>query len=145
MTKRNDKSRKSLMSLADALFEDLMNASDDEILSDFREAGGDPVAHGEKMRALFEKTTTQSKKSRLTSAKERMKQSQVSRSSRHVMSIDEAKKRLHTVLSNEAQALTLAARYENESEMSDDETFDMVDDLIELGLIGTSDQDESEF
>lgn len=48
--------RKALDRLADALVEDIMNLSDEEIMEEFREDHGDPERHIAEMRALVEKS-----------------------------------------------------------------------------------------
>jgi hypothetical protein len=42
--------------LTDALIEDILRASDEEILEEFREDGGDPDQHAAEMLALFEQS-----------------------------------------------------------------------------------------
>lgn len=46
--------RKALDNLADALVEDIMALSDEEILAEFREDHGDPEWHIAEMRAILE-------------------------------------------------------------------------------------------
>tara|TARA_R100000789_G_scaffold22040_2_gene24740 strand:- start:987 stop:1427 length:441 start_codon:yes stop_codon:yes gene_type:complete len=144
MTNKNDNRHKHLLSMADVFFEDLMAAADDEIISEFLETGNDPKTNKQHMCLLFETALTQSKKSRLASAKKRISEPKNHRSSKSSMSINEARERIKAALSTQSlEIITLAARHQNENEMSDDETFDMIDDLIELGLIDSSNQDEN--
>lgn len=56
--------RKALDNLADALVEDILNASDEEILEEFREDHGDPERHAAEMRALFERAVEQARERR---------------------------------------------------------------------------------
>lgn len=60
--------REALDRLADALVDDILNASDEEILEEFREDGGDPEQHAAEMLALFEKSVTIANKRRLAEA-----------------------------------------------------------------------------
>lgn len=54
MTRNGDKERIALSRLADALSEDILNMSDEDILADFRETGQDPAQNATDMIALFE-------------------------------------------------------------------------------------------
>jgi hypothetical protein len=49
------KAQAALDRLADALVEDILSASDEDILAEFRESGGDSERNATDMRALFEK------------------------------------------------------------------------------------------
>lgn len=55
--------RQKLDNLADALVADILSASDQEILEEFREDHGDPVVHATQMRVLFEQLVTRIKAS----------------------------------------------------------------------------------
>lgn len=55
MTPGNDKEHNPLVRLADSLTDDIMKASDEQILAEFSETGGDPVAHAAEMRAFVDK------------------------------------------------------------------------------------------
>lgn len=57
------KERAALGRLADALVEDIINTSDEDILAEFRETHGDPEKHATEMRALFEKSLTTAEQS----------------------------------------------------------------------------------
>ena len=69
MTTRNDKERNPLVRLADSLTDDIMKASDEQILAEFSETGGDPVANASEMRAFVDKAIITSNKGRLAAAK----------------------------------------------------------------------------
>lgn len=56
MTGTDKKGRAALSRLADALVEDVLAASDHEILAEFAESHGDPAKDAADMRALFERT-----------------------------------------------------------------------------------------
>jgi hypothetical protein len=56
MTGTRTTARQALDRLVDALVEDILNMSDEEILAEFREDHGDPERHVAEMRALVEKS-----------------------------------------------------------------------------------------
>lgn len=132
MTKNDNKERKALTRLADALADDILNASDEEILTEFRENYGDPNRHAIETRALFEKTVIAANKGRLAAA--RAGASAVLRPTDSTpVDIAEARKRLRSLRSSTSvsQPITLAAR--NESELSDADVLSMYEDMCELG------------
>lgn len=57
--------RKALDNLADALIEDIMALSDEEVLEELRESGVDPERHAAEMRAIFEKAVAIAKERRV--------------------------------------------------------------------------------
>ena len=61
--------REALDRLADFLVEDVLDASDDDILSEAREEGIDPESDAARMRALFERTVLEANKRRLHAAR----------------------------------------------------------------------------
>lgn len=137
MTGKGDKERIALSRLANALTDDILSASDDDILADLRETGEDPAKNADDMRALFEKTVLIANKKRLSAAKAG------AASVREVFAapvspavdIGAARARLRQIIEapGGTQKVTLAAR--KESEMSDSDVLGMLDDLVELGVI----------
>jgi hypothetical protein len=69
MTDTDKKGREALGRLVDVLVQDVLAASDDEILAEFAEAHGDPAKNSTEMRALFEKSVLSANKDRLRAAK----------------------------------------------------------------------------
>src|SRR5882757_4619177 len=69
MTASDKKGREALARLADVLIEDLLAASDEEILAEFVEEHGNPGENAAAMRALFEKSVLKSNKDRLRAAR----------------------------------------------------------------------------
>lgn len=69
MTKNRCNERRKLISLADALFDDIIAASDEEILSEIAEAGVDGAAISDRMRAVFEETLILARKERMEAAR----------------------------------------------------------------------------
>lgn len=64
MTGENKKERAALNRLADALVDDILNTSDEDILTEFKETHGDHAQNAAAMRTLFEKTVIAMNKQR---------------------------------------------------------------------------------
>lgn len=120
--------------LAAALVDDVLATSDAEILTEFREDGGDPDQHATEMRALFERSVLASNKSKLQAARAGVARAKASMLSSTPVDMSKARERLHGVLKTlpEAQRLTLAAR--KETELSDADVVGLLEDLRELGV-----------
>ena len=132
MTER--KEAKGLQSLRQTLADDIMDASDKEILAQFAEDVGSPDENATRMRTLFEKTVLLANKERLHSARAGATAHKAS-SSASPIPIAEARARLRQVLDAHAhdKGFTLAAR--KESELSDADVVDMLEVMRELGLL----------
>ena len=142
MTGNKTPERKALDRLAEVLVDDILNTSDEDILAEFREGGGDPVRHAAEMRAFFERSIIAANKQRLAAAKLGAAESRRPKSpSGAPIEIAEARRRLRAILekSGALSELTLAAR--KESELSDADILGMLDDLYELGLFRAEDDD----
>ncbi len=141
MTGKPKTARAALDRLADALVEDILNASDEDILAEFRESGGDPERNASDMRALFEKGLIAANKKRLATAKAGAAASRRPPTGAPTAAIDiaAARARLRAALDapNFPHKLTLAAR--KESELSDADILSMLDDLRELGVLPPED------
>lgn len=140
MTGKKSDARDALDRLADALVDDVLAASDQEILAELRESGGDPDKLAGDMRALFERSVLAANKSKLAAAKAgaaRTKAMAVPASA--PIDITAARKRLHDILQTPStlQKLTMAAR--KESELSDADVIGMLEDLRALGIIDDGD------
>ena len=133
MTHTRSDERRKLVSLSDALFEDLITASDEDILNEVAEAGGDGAAISNQMRAGFKKTVAQSRKERMKEAKADSKAAQVSRVISNVVDISTARHALKQAFNQEG--LSMAARNETESDLTDEEVLRKYCDLIRLGVI----------
>lgn len=136
MTGKPKSERAALDRLADALVEDILSATDKDILAELREAGDDPERHAADMRARFEKSLIAANKGRLAAARAGVAASHLP-ASMPVPAIDIgiARARLRAALDvpGVRQRLTLAAR--KESELSDADIISMLEDLQELGLL----------
>jgi hypothetical protein len=140
MTGKKNEARDALNRLADALVDDVLGASDQEILTEFREAGSDPEKLAGDMRALFERSVLAANKSKLAAAKAgaaRAKATPVHTAA--PIDIAAARKRLHEILQTPStlEKLTMAAR--KESELSDADVIGMLGDLRALGIIDDGD------
>ena len=133
MTDKRSDERRHLASLADALFDDLIAASDDDILSEVAKAGGDAAEISDRMRSQFEETVIQARKERMKSAKAGRKAAQTARAVAEVVDISIARRALKQALSEDG--LSMAARNETESDLTDEEVLRKYNDLIRLGVI----------
>ncbi len=140
MTRKGDKERIALSRLANALSDDILNASDEDILADFTEAGEDPDQNATEMKALFERTVLLANKKRLSAAKAGAASVREVFLRPVAVSVDvqAARARLRKMLDapTGTQRVTLAAR--KESEMSDADVLGMLEDLVELGVLPSS-------
>lgn len=133
MTERKE-AQKALQSLRQAMADDIMETSDEEILAQFAEDVGSPEENAARMRALFEKTVLLANKGRLQAARAGAAASKTSLAA-PAIPIAEARARLRQVLDAHShdKSFTLAAR--KESELSDADVLDMLEAMRELGLL----------
>jgi hypothetical protein len=127
--------RDALRGLRQLMIDDIMEASDEEILAQFNEDIGSSDENAIRMKMMFEKTVLLANKGRLHSARDGAAASrEVSKGS--LIPIGEARARLRQVLDAHAndKTFTLAAR--KESELSDADVLDMLEVMRELGLLG---------
>jgi len=143
MTQSSRAGRDALDRLAAALVQDTIEASDADILAEFREATGDPEQFAATMRDLFEKAALRANKRRLETARAKVAAEHGGRRALTAPpDIAEARRRLRALLDvpGVAQALTLAARKENE--LSDADVLGMLEDLRELGVLPDDAEDQ---
>jgi len=144
MTGKGKRERVALDRLADVLVDDILSASDEDILAEFRETFGDSDQNAAEMRALFEKSVLASNKKRLAAAKAAATANRLSPATSAVAPIDmaAARARLRAVVDKPGlpQRVTLAAR--KESELSDADILGMLEDLQELGLLPPDDNQD---
>lgn len=142
MTEKPKTARAVVDRLTDALVEDILNASDEDALAEFKEGGGDPERHAADMRALFEKRLIAAHKKRLAAAKAGAAASRRSAGiAAPAIDIATVRARLRAALGAPGfpHKLTLAAR--KESELSDADILSMLDDLRELGVLPPEDNE----
>ncbi|WP_299902578.1 hypothetical protein [uncultured Ruegeria sp.] len=122
-----------MVSLADALFDDLFATSDEDILKEVADAGGDPQAIGDQMRSKFEDTLMQARKERLRAARAGRKAAQTEEETEKVVDVSLARKALQRAFQQDG--LSMAARNETESDLTDEEVLRKYNDLVRLGVI----------
>ncbi|WP_413208437.1 hypothetical protein [Rhodospirillum sp. A1_3_36] len=137
MTAKNDKAARPLNCLADSFVEDILNMSDEEVLAEFQEDGGDAEQYAAYMRAKFEDSLLKANKTRMAIAKAGVSANRatIRTASRNIVDFAEARARLHAVIerAKSVPGLTLAAR--KEEELSDSDVLGMLEELAELGLL----------
>jgi hypothetical protein len=143
MTGTNKKEREALSRLADVLIEDVLAASDQEIVAEFLDAKGNPAKNAEAMRALFETSVQNANKDRLRAAQAGLAASRRSAAAPRIVKMENVRERLRRVLAScpPDMKLTLAAR--NEDELSDADVLGMLQDLEELGIVAPGDESDS--
>lgn len=128
-----DKSKRDqLFALADAVVEQIFNMSDEEILAELESEGVSAVDAGKAFDSLADSARMKAGQKELALAREKMKAEKRAAAQLRQMSGDEARAIVERA-ANELPELTQAARNAKSSEMPDQEAFDLVDDLIELG------------
>ena len=144
MTGADKKGREPLTRLADALVEDMLATSDQEIVAEFIETQGDPSKNAEAMRALFEKSVLKANKNRLRAAQAELATDQAAPARPGIVSMANVRDRLRRALATcpPDVKLTLAAR--NENELSDADVLGMLQDLEELGIVAPDDESGSQ-
>lgn len=129
-TRRN----KLPVSVADILADDILDSSDDEILSEACEKYDDVNSEILKTRNIINAAVMKSRKSRLVAAKEQLKKNKAANQEANVLSLSiSEKRRLINLAKESVNSLTLAAR--NEEEMSELDADGVLQDLIDLGVI----------
>ena len=142
MTGDQKKERNALDRLADALVDDILNASDEEVLAEAEEDGIDPAKLAGHLREVFERAATEVGKAKLAAA--RRGAANVRRSGARVVRIDpaDARRRYDAMIAQDpklTEKLTLAARKdEGQSERDIDSA---IEDLAELGAFDVEDND----
>jgi len=139
MSRPTDHGRKSMQRIAELMADDILNASDEEILSELTDAGGDAERLAADMRQQFETTVLKLNKSRLAAAKAGAAGSRPLPRRGWVSDPATARQILREILSRAGVPanLTLAAR--NEGELSDADVIGMLADLRELGFLPEDD------
>lgn len=135
---RQPHNKPDLFQLADALVDDLMSLSDEELLEEVRGEGADPEALAAAMREKIEARIATDSKARLGKARDALNAARAARASADVVSLPLARKQqiLGLFAANDGQLrqrLTMAARKgEGASEREID---DILRDLRDLGAI----------
>ena len=133
MTDRRSDEQRRLVSLADALFDDLFSTSDEDIINETANSGGDPTEISERLRARFKETVLQSRKERMKSAQARRKAAQTRTTAMKVVDVSVARRALRHAFQQEG--ISMAARNETEKDLTDEEVLRKYNDLVRLGVI----------
>jgi len=122
-----------LLRLADALVEDIMNASDEEIMNELKDEGDDLAQSAAATRALFDKAAIVAAKGKLLDAKAAVAANR--QRSVAILKLDPTKvrERLRRIIANDPEEFTMAAR--KGDVLSDEDVRGIIEDLVELGLI----------
>ncbi|MEQ1712365.1 MAG: hypothetical protein ABL908_13325 [Hyphomicrobium sp.] len=140
MTGKKSKAHDALNRLADALVDDILSASDEDMLAEFRAAGGDPDRHAAEMRALFERSVVAANKSKMLAAKSGAARARsATASSAAPIDIAKARQLLRGVLDRPAASASLTMAARKESELSDADILGLLDDLRALGVLPSGD------
>jgi hypothetical protein len=135
MTGNHKDNREALDRLMFAMVDDLLNASEDELIAEILEEGRNPTEEADAARMVIELAARQSGKARLMVAKDALAAAKSTRAQTVVrLDVAEARRRLAAILQqNAGNGVSLAAR--NESELSDSDVFGMLADFDELGVL----------
>lgn len=133
MTDKRSEERKALVNLADALFDDLFETSDEDILREVADTGGNSQKVANRVRAQFEEALMKSRKERLKAARAARKVAQAGKAQGKIVDISTARQALRGAF--EKDGLSMAARNETESELTDEEVLRKYQDLVRLGVI----------
>ena len=133
MTGPEDKDREGLERLDKELIEDILAASDDEILAEARDDGADPEAVASAMRALFEDTVAATRKVRLAAAKAAVAADRMRPGTDLPSDPTEARRLLERVLAHHGD-LTTAARKGRGGTLSDEEVYGLLQDFRDVGI-----------
>ena len=133
MTDKRSEERRALVNLADALFDDLLETSDEDILREVADTGGNSQEVADRMRVQFEEALMQGRKERLKAARAARKVAQAGTAQTKIVDISIARQALRGAF--EKDGLSMAARNETESELTDEEVLRKYQDLVRLGVI----------
>lgn len=145
MTGNPKDAQDALRRLADSLAEDILSASDREVLEGATEIYGDPHKLAAEMLKLFEQTANEQGKAKLAAARVAVsagRHRQVSHVRR--MGAAEARQLFQQIIATDPEAarrLTLAAR--KGEEPSDEDVQSMLEDFEELGVLPPASEDHS--
>jgi len=123
----------TMLALADAMVEDILSMTEEELLAEAREDGVDLKANLARERELFGKAKVHAAKSQLRAAQAAVRDSKVSPTV--VPMSGRVVERYNNILksgSSGSLPITLAAR--NGSEMSESDRQKLIEDMIELGI-----------
>jgi hypothetical protein len=132
-----NKAQEALDRVAEKLAEDVLNATDAEILAEAKEDGCDIAAEAAQSRAIFAKAVAAQGKRRMAAARAAIDaRSATSAQPARRLSPEQARQLLARALRDAPEMsakLTMAAR--KGQDLSDADVYGMLDDLADLGLL----------
>lgn len=131
--------------LTNALVEEILSTSDNDILKEVADDNGNVKAEADKVRAVYEKARTSMSKKRLVLAKDAILKEKTLTNGPSIINPRNARRILEGILLEHPEAakeFTLAAR--KEQELSDSDVVSMLEDLQELGLYHPEDDPDSD-
>lgn len=142
MNDDNNSKRAALDRLAQALVDDVLTATDAEILAEAKEDGTDPAATAARLKGIYRNALANAGKARLAAAKAAVGADRRSARPGIITALDPtaARARLEAVLKRDPETLnklTLAAR--KGEGLSDADVQGLLDDLEELGILPSED------
>ena len=140
MTDKRREERRALVNLADGLFDELFETSDEDILKEVSEEGNNPEAQAEQLRSHVEAALLQSRKARRLAARNARLAAQNTLNTDVLVDVSIARQALRGAFQN--SDLSMAARNETESELTDEEVLRKYHDLVRLGVIEQKDDGE---
>lgn len=123
--------------LTDSLVDDILNLSNDEILSEAKEQFGNISNETEHVRNIIDKAVLHASKNRLAEARNQLSSYKKEEKRNNVISFDQKKSVIEKFTSKNPklkQKLTLAAR-KGEGIQTENDIDGMFEDLLELGMI----------
>jgi hypothetical protein len=137
---QRNEAQEALDRVAEKLAEDVLNATDAEILAEAEEDGRDIAAEAASSRAIFVKALAAQGKRRMAAARAAIDaRSATSAPTARRLSPEQARQLLARALRDAPETsdkLTMAAR--KGQDLSDADVYGMLDDLVDLGLLPTS-------
>ena len=137
---QRNEAQEALDRVAEKLAEDVLNATDAEILAEAEEDGRDIAAEAASSRAILVKALAAQGKRRMAAARAAIDaRSATSAPTARRLSPEQARQLLARALRDAPETsdkLTMAAR--KGQDLSDADVYGMLDDLVDLGLLPTS-------
>jgi hypothetical protein len=134
---QRNKAQEALDRVAEKLAEDVLNATEAEILAEAKEDGRDIAAEAASSRAIFAKALAAQGKRRMTTARAAIDaRSGAAAPPPRRLSPEQARQLLARALRDAPETsakLTMAAR--KGQDLSDADVYGMLDDLVDLGLL----------
>jgi hypothetical protein len=130
--------KKGLERLDEMFVEDILEASDADIVAEFVDRGGNVAKNTADTRTLFERAILLVNKKRMGAARSALARNTASGPIKTAIDIAEARRRLRNILAHaKDEKLTLAAR--KESELSDADVLGMLEDYEDLAATTRTD------